>query len=290
MKYRFQKLYADLVAEDGTVCIVYMAETHLFGTIYPHAGLELYWPDGHHEVCRAECWKDAPPRMNRFYFDVPGGPFIYDFDVQHADWAPGTAPADGLDWSVRFARSQAEARWLGNPARPRLCGAGYADFVDLRRLPRSLGLQRLDWGRIHWPNQTTFLFNALRFRDGGAWQRMAWWSPNGFYASDHPFAFVEADGAMHLMLPDEVITLRPVRVLHEGPALNPTRFPHRLERLIARAAAGPVRETRWLSQAEGSPLTPSEPGWAIHERVFFGASAQETFAEHPEDKKSMIVW
>ena len=67
MPYRFKKLYADLIAEDGSVCIAYMAETHVLGTTYPHAGLECYWPDGRRDVYRALCWRDAPPQMNRFH-------------------------------------------------------------------------------------------------------------------------------------------------------------------------------------------------------------------------------
>ena len=289
MRYRFQKLYADLIAEDNTVCIAYMAETRLFGSVYPHAGLELYRPDGRREVFHATCWRDAPPRLNRLHFDVPGGPFVYDFDVEHGAWTPPASLADGLDWSVRFARAEAEARWLGNPARPHLRGIGYADWVDLRRLPRRLGLRRLDWGRIHWPNQTTFLFNAIHFRDSPTAYRTAWWSPGGFFASEHHFAVIEATDAMHLMLPDEVITLRPVRVLHQGPALDPTRFPHRLERLVARATAGPVRETRWLSRAEGSSLPSSEAGWAIHERVYFGAPLPKANAAHRSPRTAPLT-
>ena len=40
--YEFSKLYADLVTEEGAVCIFYLVWVRLLGRTYPQAGVEVY--------------------------------------------------------------------------------------------------------------------------------------------------------------------------------------------------------------------------------------------------------
>ncbi|HSU40653.1 MAG TPA: hypothetical protein VLJ38_13835, partial [Polyangiaceae bacterium] len=76
--YAFEKLYADLVTADGTVCIVYVAWTELFGVRRQTAGVELYTPDGRREVMHARAAVELPeldaPEW-RLRLELPSGPF-----------------------------------------------------------------------------------------------------------------------------------------------------------------------------------------------------------------------
>src|SRR5207244_12700079 len=46
MTFRFRKLYADVVSDDGTVTIVYLTWLELWGARFASAGVERYGSDG----------------------------------------------------------------------------------------------------------------------------------------------------------------------------------------------------------------------------------------------------
>ena len=179
MTFRFEKLYADLVTDDGTVCVAYIAWLDVLGARSSHAGFELYARRAS-RVVRAKNWtlradnetssSSSKFRAVRLSFDrAPrtGRGFL----------GPSAHPS--LRWSVRSARAAADAQWNGDPKRPRLRGIGYADWVELKRPTRSLGLQHLRWGRMHLPDKTV-VFNEVRFRSGTASGRA---SQNGAQAA-----------------------------------------------------------------------------------------------------------
>src|SRR5262249_9688661 len=145
--YAFDKLYADLVADDGTVCIVYLTRTEIFGTRHATATVELYTPNGKREVVharRAPAIPDLDAGAWTVELDVPGGPFRIVHTPRAGGFTPAGSPA-ALTWAVTAACADVEARWLGDAGRGVLRGRGYADRVTLHRIARRLGLRRVDW-------------------------------------------------------------------------------------------------------------------------------------------------
>jgi hypothetical protein len=152
VRYGFDKLYLDVVTDDGTVCIVYLTWTEVLGLRSATAGFELYPPNGSREVVHARR-APAPPDLAapewRVELDVPGGPL----EVRHTARSEGWTPAGGfpaVDWSVKTARAEVEARWLGDPSRPVLRGRGYADWVSLRKITRRLNMRRVTGAAPTW--------------------------------------------------------------------------------------------------------------------------------------------
>lgn len=282
MIYHFQKLYADLVSDDATVCIVYFAQTTLLGTKYAHAGVEVYWPDGRREVNRAQVPIVSSPfeqldQLPQLRIDMADCSLILDFDVKHGAWKPASFPrSDLLGWKIEIAQAQVRARWLGDPGRACLQGAGYIDCVELKRIPRRLGIKRIDWGRIHWPHQT-YVFNAISFHTGPPWKSVVCWSQDSGFSVENQFNLEETGEGMRLVLQNKTISFQLVRVLHDGPVVDPLRFPNLMERLAARAVAGPIRETRWLSHVHETPALEVGLGWAVHERIYFNTPGQASF-------------
>lgn len=276
MSFRFRKLYADVVGDDGTVCIVYVSWLVAWGLRARYAAVELYAPDGRREILRAR----RAPRLEpervasdlRLHIDLAEGPFCLRFEPEAGPWAP--APADGmrgLRWSVLCARAQAVAVWPRGGREP-LHGVGYADAVALDRAPRRLGLRRLEWGRVHLGDESV-VFTRLSTRRGLAWGRAARWHRGAWEAREtdvtlHPdprgLAVSLADGGA---APTR-LHLRPVRTLHDGPAFDAERIRSPLTRALAVRFAGRAAETRWLSRSarDGEERA---PGTALHERVHF---------------------
>src|SRR5437773_9886988 len=66
MTFRFRKLYADVVSDDGTVTIVYLTWLELWGARFASAGVERYGSDGGRDV------QHAPPQAGQFNPDSVG--------------------------------------------------------------------------------------------------------------------------------------------------------------------------------------------------------------------------
>lgn len=269
VKYAFEKLYADLVSADGTVCIVYLAWTELFGLRHRSAGLELYTPDGRREVIHARGVL-AMPELEapawRLRLELPGG----SFELRHEPRAGGWAPAserDDLSWCVKSLSGHAEAHFTGERARPPLVGRGYADWVVLGRPTRQLGLAELEWGRAHVGDET-LVWNRIRTEAGESWTRVL--SLAGGRAERTELALDEHDGGVTVATPGAPpIELDSGRVLHAGPALDRERFPSAVARGLAALVSPKITETRWVRRARRRDLR----GWALHERVRFGSAA-----------------
>ena len=269
VKYAFEKLYADLVTSDGTVCIAYLAWTELFGARHASAGLELYTPDGRREVHHARAGvalPDLDARSWQLRFELPSGPFELTHEACAGGWEPPGGQAD-LSWSVKSAAGRAEARFLGEPGRGPLVGRGYADWVVLRRPTRQLGLGQVDWGRAHVGDET-LIWNRIQTERGDAWTRVLSLGAvreevTELHLEEHAEGVtVRAHGA-------RAIELDRGRVLHEGPALDRERFPSPLVRGLVTLMSPKMTETRWVRRARRG----AEQGWAVHERVRFGSAA-----------------
>jgi hypothetical protein len=168
-------------------------------------------------------------------------------------------------WSVVSAVAEAELTWLDADT-PSLHGSGYSDWVVLRRPTRFLGFSSLQWGRARFGDEA-FVYGALDFADGRLWRfglRAA--------AGRTPLAIpvesvVTGEGRTDVSFGrDGLLALEPLRVLHDGPALDSARFPQAVERALVRAANGAAFETRWVSRARLGDRS----GLALHERVSFG--------------------
>ena len=276
MWFHYDKLYADLVAPDGTLCVAYVARLRLAGLTLDSAGVELYTTDGARTVQRARsapsiesCLGDGALHVA---LELEDGRFELQQAVRAGRWRPSSPhPSPHLQWTVEVARAAARAEWSANGTPHTLIGTGYADRVTLTRPPRALGISRLRWGRVHLPH-ATIVFNALEPVRGASWRRALYWPD-----TDGPREWCDVDVAgddlrTRVTWPAgtslEPLDLRRERVLHEGAALDGARFPSRAERWLTQILSGPLRETRQLSRVEGAA-----PAWALHETVAFGATA-----------------
>jgi len=267
--YAFEKLYADLVTADGTVCIVYVAWTELFGVRRQTAGVELYTPDGRREVMHARAAVELPeldaPEW-RLRLELPSGPFELRHRGCQGGWSPQASRAD-LSWSVKSVAGRAEARFLGDPERTPLVGHGYADWVVLQRTTRKLRLERVEWGRAH-VGEETLIWNRIRTEQGESWTRVLSLGAERREATE--LLLAEHDqGVTVSTLGAAPLELDQGRVLHAGPALDRERFPSALVRGLAALVSPKMTETRWVRRAR----RPGQEGWALHERVCFGRAA-----------------
>lgn len=290
MSVSFRKLYADLVTEDGVVCVAYLAWLRAGGRTVSMGGVELYQPDGRREISRAVL---GPARVSfrrserglQLRLRLREGRFVLRHENALEPWTPaGAPPAPDLAWSVEVPRATASASWPDS-GRPALAGLGYADWVEIHRIPRRLRLAGLAWGRCHLP-AATVVFTEVAFHRSPAWRRGAVWQhgePAGGAPQEWPdFRLDPREGGRELQLlgprgaPGPVVEIAGERDLHAGPALDGSRFPSSAERLLVRALAGPVAEVRRLGLAR--PATDHGVGWALHEQVRFGREARHLTA------------
>jgi hypothetical protein len=272
MSYELRKLYADLVTADGTVCVLYLTWVRLLGRWHARTGLEIYWADGRREV-RHGTGAPPPPEndatLDRIALDVqlPGGLCELRFEPEHGALMPASRPCPSLSWSVKLARGRSTLR---APDLGELTGIGYADWVSLTRATRLLGLRSLTWGRAHLPDATV-VFTELDFVHDRPWRAAGRGAAPGkpLEAIDASAQLAEhGRGRIELANGAAAIALEPRRVLHAGNAFGPERVPRRLDRVVARAVGGATFETRWLGRASDGDRS----GWAVYERVAFGAA------------------
>ncbi|HTQ06188.1 MAG TPA: hypothetical protein VMI54_20140 [Polyangiaceae bacterium] len=267
--YAFEKLYADLVTSDGTVCIVYVAWTELFGVRRQSAGIELYTPEGRREVVHARepvrvPELDAPEWCLRL--ELPSGPFEFRHRGQTGGWSPEGGRA-AVSWCVKSASGRAEARFSETSGRAPLVGQGYADWVVLRQPTRKLGFERVEWGRAH-VGKETLVWNRIRGERGDDWTRVL--SLGAERREARELSLAEHDRGVTVVAHGAPpLELDRGRVLHAGPALDRERIPSSLARGVATLVSPKMTETRWVRRARRGDAE----GWALHERVYFGGAA-----------------
>lgn len=262
--FHYRKLYADLVTEDGTVCVGYASWLSCFGFQLRSAGFELYQVGERRRVVRAR----GPVSVEhdafalRLSFGTEEGPFS--LALQRAAAPAHSAPlrlTDALRWRVLLTGAAASAHGLRGPAATN--GTGYADLVEMSLPPRSLGLRSVEWGRGHVA-QESFVFTRACFRDGGVFRGAL---RDGAPSSELELRRSSGDADLDLLLPGGAIRVESERVLHCGSALDAARFPSRAERALVRLCSGRVEETRWLARAT---FPSGASAHALHERVLMG--------------------
>ena len=222
--FRFRKLYLDVVTPAGDAVIVYLTWLDVLGLRQASAGVELYPADGAREVHHART--RVPPEAvgellagHAVAFRTVNDEVEVRIEEAAAPWHPeGDSPHGALRWRVVTPRARVHVR-VGHRT---FHGEGYADWVELDRPLRWLGVTAVRWGRVH-EGSGAAVHCEVAFADGRTWSRSRGW--NGAMPS-HP-----ATG----------------RVLHEGPALDEQRFPARMARALARMATGPLHERRLLN-------------------------------------------
>src|SRR5437016_12792441 len=93
MTFRFRKLYADVVSDDGTVTIVYLTWLELWGARFASAGVERYGPDGSRDVqhARPQAWEFRPHPVGdawRPRHDAPRRGFDLRYQPVLSTWRP----------------------------------------------------------------------------------------------------------------------------------------------------------------------------------------------------------
>lgn len=268
MSYSFRKIYADLITDDGTVCVLYLTWVRFWKTWYPSAGVEIYGPDGTREIHRAKvapapAAPDTPLGELPLRIELDDGPFEMHHVPVHGGWTPADRQGD-LDWSVKLGRGHARASWGGR--RPDLHGTGYVDFVELTRPTRWLGFETLTWGRFHLPGRTV-VFDELQLATGDVWRPARTWP--GVESETRTDI---GEGRATVDLGDEHLTLRAHRVLHRGNAFDPDRIPSPVDRAVCQMVGGPHHEVRWFGTATTADGTTGPGLW---EQVHFGRQARE---------------
>ena len=265
----FDKLYADLVAPDGSAYVVYLATFDFLGHRLRFAELEAFPADGPRRVYTARpSAAHTTTLANAEALDVElatsVGRFRFQSRALNGAFVPRDQPRSGLEWSVCMGRSEARLTLppaLGGGA---VAGIGYVDHLHVARpTPRS-GLRTLDWGRAHL-STSSIVWTRLRFSDGQAWAQFARWDLPGGPAQPAPLtpseelavAQIEAAGG----------SAEAQRLLHEGSPLDRCRVPAAPLRWLLQAAAGPAHQRRWLTRIVEPRLATN--GWGIHEFVSF---------------------
>lgn len=261
MMFRYRKLYADLVSEDGEVCVVYATQLSLLGVELQSAGLERYTAQGERRVQRAlgAARVDKLPGNVRIEFELPDGPLSLQLRGPSKLGSDPHFLTPALSWQV--VAGSAESRLQSGAGL--LEGTGYADYVEMTRPPRALGLCSVEWGRGH-AGGDSFVFTRATFRSGAVFETTL---AAGQRCRSCGLERRQELG-VDLRLPGGSVSLHNERVLHRGSALDPARFPGVGERLVARLCSGRVDETRWLARAA---FPSGSRGWALHERVTLGA-------------------
>jgi len=258
MSFRIEKVYADLVTPDGTVCVVYLASLRYGRASHPYAGAQLFRPDGTRECVRGRAsdgqWLRRPSAEDvEIRLDTDSGPLVLRYRVEAGDWQPpGECPRAGLDWSVVMARGEGTLAWPGGSHS--FEGSGYVDRVTMDRAPRRFGIGQLDWGRIHMSDSTT-VYTRIEFRDRSRWGWTVRWPRGGQGPVAEP------------QLPSGDLRLHCVRRLHSGPATQAAPDPKYRERLVSRLLLGPAIDDRRLSRATTPEAAQPDSGWAVHETV-----------------------
>src|SRR2546426_5301913 len=121
MSFRFRKLYADVVSDDGPVTIVYLTWLELWGARFASAGVERYGSDGGRDVQHAppQAWQFDPDSVGDGWgvrLELPSGDFELRYESALSSWRPNGDPPDpAMEWRGlvppapprgRFARAE----------------------------------------------------------------------------------------------------------------------------------------------------------------------------------------
>src|SRR5437773_3218019 len=145
MTFRFRKLYADVVSDDGTVTIVYLTWLELWGARFASAGVERYGSDGGREVqhARPQAWQFNPDSVGDGWgvrLELPRGDLELRYQSALSSWRPsGDLPDPAMEWRGLIPPGPV----VGRSGGPALRGTGDCHRVGLLPPPPLLG--------VRWP-------------------------------------------------------------------------------------------------------------------------------------------
>jgi hypothetical protein len=265
----FDKLYADLVAPDGSVYVLYLATLDFLGCRLRFAELEAYPVEGQRHVYTA---RPSPAHRTTLDLDEPldvelstsSGRFRFQALQVNGGYAPPSPAKPGLEWSVCMGRTQARLELPLGLGGGVVSGTGYIDRLSVVRPSIHRSLRTLHWGRAHLAS-SSIVWTRLGFADGETWEQFARWALPGTEAEAGPLtrsehvavAQIEAAGGR----------VQSERVLHEGCALDCSRVPSAPVRWLLNAMAGQTHLQRWATRIVEAGYQTT--GWGIHESVSF---------------------
>lgn len=255
--FSLTKWYLDLVTDQGTALIVYAATLEWAALRVGYASTFLARPGAQPLEQRAWSHVQMPAidgETLRFAHDGLGFQGEWTREAPSLD-ATLLDDSDGrLDWRCFTPSGKATATLVGEP----IAGRGYAECITMTRLPWTLPLRRLRWGRyasaahsavwIDWSN--------------GAPRRWVW-----FDGASQPAAILEEDSVSGLES-RWGIQLRSVRTLCDRRALEVISVQLRP---LADLPIGPLKhmlETKFLKRGTLShDGVQVDDGWVIDELV-----------------------
>ena len=265
----FDKLYADLVALDGSVYVLYLATLDFLGGRLRFVELEAYPAQGQRQVYTA---RPSPAHRTTLERDEPldielstsSGRFRFQALQVNGSYVPPSPPQSGLEWSVCMGRTEARLELplaLGGSV---VTGTGYIDHLRVVRPAVHRTLRTLHWGRAHLAS-SSIVWTRLGFSDGETWAQSARWALPGTEAE--PAVLTPSDQLAVAQIEAAGGRVQSERVLHEGCALDRSRVPSGPVRWLLNAMAGRTHLQRWATRIveTGQPTA----GWGIHESVSF---------------------
>lgn len=275
MKLRLEKTYADLVMDDGTLCVAYVYTVTWGPWHRTYAGAQLFRGDGGHDTVRMNrpATDGLAARIRSaegLRFRDAGREFRLCYGAGLPRWTPPEpALPEGLRWRVEIPRAEGTLRWPG--VRGRLEGTGYVDRILLERSLRRIDMRRLAWGRAHLPTGS-LVYVELELGTTPPWRRASWWpsteiEPQVSEVFDLDTGAGEAPWSMSLPGAGGLqLEATRARLVHRGTAVEAIPRPGLLERAAACRLGGTLQDERWLDRVRvvGSA---SPAGWLVRELV-----------------------
>lgn len=278
--YRFEKIYADLVTKDGTVLILYLTWMDLAGLTFRQAAATIYERDGSREfrIGSHDHSKDVfGLGFNKAELNISlkSGSITVRYEHAISDDQLRFKIGSNLTYSCLVLKADCTALLQVNGTTREFKGQGYVDDVTIDTPTRRLGLENLQWGRIHCED-TSVLFTRLLSKRYEPIQMLA--MSTGYseeakvterfeieYSEDYSSLLIRSP-----LLPARELHVENRAILHEGSAIDKRHFPGFFERSLFSLITGSSYERRWL----GTCKFGKQPAWVLHEQVAFGRKAQ----------------
>ncbi len=268
----FEKLYADLVAPDGAVYVLYLATLHVLGFKVRMAEIEAYSVGSPRRIHSARLGHRRPrvpasldetsPLDARLFTAV--GEFRFRSTLRSGAFLPAERPLPGLEWRVCMGRTEAQIDLPAALGGSTIKGIGYIDHLRVEHPTARLGLRTLEWGRAHL-SRSSLVWSRLRLKDGRVWEQFARWPHPGGIAT--PGSLRPSEALARAQIEGAGGSVKAERVLFEGAAIDQDRVPFAPVRWLMLATAGRAHQRRCVTRIAEPGLETG--GWGVHESVTF---------------------